>query len=578
MSEIKNTGADTPIHGREASLLHALLDGRTAPVTVGPATTLDIALELMLEHDYSQLPVVDSENRPIGLLTQGDILRAIRLTNAPPKHLTALGTMSEAHYLIARVDDMVDHLIDHFERVAALLVVDESKVLVGIVTPYDTTTFLRKRSADLAVVQRIEVTIKHLIRHAYTQMDANLDEASAHLKRRYWDGTTGSAIRKAMSLYGGDIDRNRLDEILTRLRGEERSYSFEHLSFSEYQALLLGDICWKVYAPHAKVEPATLRNVLEQIRLTRNKLAHPNEPLRRDERDRLEWFDRWLDRMLYPLIREVEIESSHSPATGQVDISVDRGTVSPDEETDDQRDSVDDDDSQSVESPLEPLTELLRHRRDLKVEFTFDDIGRAIGRPLPPEADDRLWWSNIAPHADAWLEAGYSVTGAFTNARRVRFARTEERKARYLDFFGRLANGLEQEGHERFEPKAANWNRIGWIRTRQDEGIAVVATFTRARHFQLVASIDVSDGSRNEAIFEQLRTQEPQLDLETEGQLIWRQRNNRPGARPTYVVAYRAPGENHISDPPERQVELLGWAIDAIPSFMATMRGALRGI
>jgi CBS domain-containing protein len=46
--------------------------------TVGPDTGLDDALALMLKHSVRRLPVVDAENRLVGMLSTADIVRASR--------------------------------------------------------------------------------------------------------------------------------------------------------------------------------------------------------------------------------------------------------------------------------------------------------------------------------------------------------------------------------------------------------------------------------------------------------------------------------------------------------------------
>ena len=44
-------------------------------VTVGPDTMLEAAVRLMLDRRISGLPVVDAAGRPVGILTEGDLLR-----------------------------------------------------------------------------------------------------------------------------------------------------------------------------------------------------------------------------------------------------------------------------------------------------------------------------------------------------------------------------------------------------------------------------------------------------------------------------------------------------------------------
>lgn len=49
-------------------------------VTVGPATRLNEAIDLMLANSVSCLPVVDDHGGPLGIVTWRDILRALRPT------------------------------------------------------------------------------------------------------------------------------------------------------------------------------------------------------------------------------------------------------------------------------------------------------------------------------------------------------------------------------------------------------------------------------------------------------------------------------------------------------------------
>ena len=47
----------------------------TAPITIGSRANIGAAMRLMLEHRISGLPVVDPQNRLVGMVTEGDFLR-----------------------------------------------------------------------------------------------------------------------------------------------------------------------------------------------------------------------------------------------------------------------------------------------------------------------------------------------------------------------------------------------------------------------------------------------------------------------------------------------------------------------
>lgn len=52
------------------------------PVTIAPDRPISQAADLMLEKQVNRLPVVDQENKLVGILTRGDLVRALRLDSA----------------------------------------------------------------------------------------------------------------------------------------------------------------------------------------------------------------------------------------------------------------------------------------------------------------------------------------------------------------------------------------------------------------------------------------------------------------------------------------------------------------
>jgi acetoin utilization protein AcuB len=51
-------------------------------ITAGPDTLLDDAIQVVLEHDISCLPVVDEQQHPLGIITWRDILRLLVVPKA----------------------------------------------------------------------------------------------------------------------------------------------------------------------------------------------------------------------------------------------------------------------------------------------------------------------------------------------------------------------------------------------------------------------------------------------------------------------------------------------------------------
>jgi CBS domain-containing protein len=47
------------------------------PISISIDTTIPMAARIMHDKKIHRLPVVDADNRPIGIITQGDIVRGI---------------------------------------------------------------------------------------------------------------------------------------------------------------------------------------------------------------------------------------------------------------------------------------------------------------------------------------------------------------------------------------------------------------------------------------------------------------------------------------------------------------------
>ena len=52
-----------------------LLEGRPAPLTASSDTTVRDALTLMVQNDYSQLPIINTEGALTGLISQETVVR-----------------------------------------------------------------------------------------------------------------------------------------------------------------------------------------------------------------------------------------------------------------------------------------------------------------------------------------------------------------------------------------------------------------------------------------------------------------------------------------------------------------------
>ncbi len=101
------------------------------PVTVRPDEPLEDAVRAMSEHNISGVPVVDEQNRPVGILTARDI----RFAKDLRQPVRALMTEELVTVSPGVSSDRAKELL-HEHRIEKLLVVDQGK-LVGLITIKD---------------------------------------------------------------------------------------------------------------------------------------------------------------------------------------------------------------------------------------------------------------------------------------------------------------------------------------------------------------------------------------------------------------------------------------------------------
>ncbi len=124
------------------------------PVTVTPATSIKDLAGLLVKERISVLPVLTPHGRPVGLVTEADLLRKEQLQRDPDgqhsMHLTyrtrrAIVTAETAGEIMTRLPATVRadttvaeaaRLMDRY-LVRCLLVVDEGGKLLGVVSPRD---------------------------------------------------------------------------------------------------------------------------------------------------------------------------------------------------------------------------------------------------------------------------------------------------------------------------------------------------------------------------------------------------------------------------------------------------------
>jgi len=106
--------------------------------TVRPENGLDEAAYLMLKNDVGCVPVVDDDQRPIGMITDRDVAMASYVKGAAPHRLVVGETMTGRVFTCRDTDAVaVPHELMREHQVRRIPVTDEAGCLVGLLSLSD---------------------------------------------------------------------------------------------------------------------------------------------------------------------------------------------------------------------------------------------------------------------------------------------------------------------------------------------------------------------------------------------------------------------------------------------------------
>jgi CBS domain-containing protein len=504
-----------------------LIENQGTVVTVMKQDPVLKALSLMTEHDFSQLPVIDENNCPLGMVTYESILKGLRNFNLRLDDLTISNVMQQA-YMFHKEDVLAD-LLERLQTANAVLIVDADSSIAGIVTTYDSTEYFRRYAEDLMLVEDIEGMIKDFIIAVFSNDEDELDEAR---------------LKEAIS---------------THTHYKE----FERLSLGNYIKLLLIEESWeKLKGAFELPTPEAVRNYLDGIRRTRNALAHFQGDISPDQRMQLRDCADWLNRCWndYEEQRTLALKDSTVIVKTQVGIAdgVDTGMS---EET------------IPSDSRYAPLSSFLQGQPGNinRLQLTFQEIEEIIGGSLPTSAyKHRNWWDNNPenhPQSTSWLDVGWRVGYRNISKKTIKFVRIKEREKAYIDFYSALLHQLRAENTipvGRASPDGASW-----IIVVQDYQITFFGfSFARGKRFRVELYLDTGEQDTTKQLFDLLYEQRDVLE-EKLGEISWERLNEKRASR----IAKYHPGE--ITDNEEDLADLRDWAVDTMIEFYNTISNPL---
>lgn len=564
------------------------------------------AVRRMIGNDYSQLPVVDSNNCPVGIITSESILKALN------NYATTLEKVGIKHAMLKKPQTFNQNidLLDLFEDMSGhvALVIDDENRLVQIITDYDTAQYFRQRAQDIILVENIETTLRDYVQLAFgsnsdgqarlDQMIQTMTDASFSIRQKFErglrhylranrlnldDGLFDNVFEKKLFAEGVRSYLNALpeeetisfDEVLFEQVFEQHMIEnnplseFDNLTLGNYIALFLHKDYWPYYAGIFGLEKSAVSNLLDGVRNTRNALSHFRE-IMPDQSIQL--------RDCYDLLNDHQQAIARAFAQDDTEAS---DVIAPDEgvepgtkpETDTDHPLPPDDEATPGESRYAPLAIWLQSQPPEKelVKPTFAKIEEIIGGKLPESAyRNRAWWANDSlghVQSKQWLDVGWRVAAVNMTIHVVRFARIKERNKAYIDFYSTLTTKLSNVfGFDNLNmlPDGSNWHYIKSI--GEGKNLANIHySFGRDRSFRIELYIDSGDGELNKKLFDKLMEQKEIIEQEIGTSLQWQRLDNKRASRISQVF------HGHITDEEKALNQLIEKVIPATVNFISLM-------
>lgn len=191
-----------------------------APLCTSPDASVSEAITLMLQHDYSQLPVTTTPHNVKGILSWKSLGTRLALGKKCDKVRECMDSVVEVR-ADASLFEAIQQIVEH----ECVLVRDETRKLTGIVTTADLSLQFRDLGEPFLLLGQIENHIRNLIADKYQK--AELIEAcdpsdSGREIEDVSDLTLGEYIRllenpKRWEKLGVPIDRKTLTDELKRV-------------------------------------------------------------------------------------------------------------------------------------------------------------------------------------------------------------------------------------------------------------------------------------------------------------------------------------------------------------------------
>ncbi len=118
------------------------------PACCSPNTMLDQVAKMMVQNDCGEIPIIDTANRPIGVVTDRDMVCRVVAEGKNPSGHTAESAMTRSVVTVpsnAKLDDVISTMA--VNQIRRVLVVDDGGCCAGIIAQADIASEVPARQA-----------------------------------------------------------------------------------------------------------------------------------------------------------------------------------------------------------------------------------------------------------------------------------------------------------------------------------------------------------------------------------------------------------------------------------------------
>lgn len=545
-----------------AFIVKQLIEGHADPVTVRENAPLQEGLDLMIEHSYSQLPVVNEHRQPLGMITSDSILKTLSYFSVSINDLKVSASAIKVPHFRSE-DDLIE-LLRAFNDFSASLIVDGNNRLTAIVTDYDIARYFRREAEGKMLIEDIETTLKDHIFGTCSDVTGETDQTALS---DAIDNVTHSMkskqnkFEKALRFYIGKSSNSgkELNSVLVKeafsLIEKKKQKEFKELTLKE-KFLLLVYMSKKHQDNQLFGMPSkAIQRLFEDVVETRNDLFHFRDEISNTQRDQLKLCSDMLNRHLS--IKEVSKGTVSIPVINFINDNLTDEELVPE-------------DSRYALLALWLQSQSTSHE---SITLTFEQIEGVIKSPLPSSARIHIsWWVNDPDRhvqSQQWLEVGWRVSFIKINEERVTFTRIKGREKAYIEFFSTLLSELSAIAP--FHLNKSQPDGLGWVHVfyfpEDKKQIPLSYSFARGRRLRIELYINVGNQEKNKQIYDELYSHKSNIEEKAGEELSWERLSEK---QPSRIALYH---DGAITDKQEQLDQLRRWAVDAMIRFYNAITG-----